>query len=119
MSNTEPTLDVSIVLPVHNEAGHLAAELDRINDSMEASRYSWELILVDDEDNEIGYRSKAECHDGGGIRHRAFSLFLFNDDGELLLQQRSKEKRLWPGFWSNTCCSHPRRAAWTQHRHRR
>ncbi len=73
------------------------------------SSESEELILVDDEDNEIGYRSKADCHDGAGIRHRAFSLFLFNDAGELLLQQRSKEKRLWPGFWSNSCCSHPRR----------
>lgn len=68
-----------------------------------------ELILVDDDDNEIGHRSKADCHDGQGIRHRAFSLFLFNDSGELLLQQRSAEKRLWPGYWSNTCCSHPRR----------
>lgn len=68
-----------------------------------------ELILVDDKDKEIGYKSKADCHDGVGVRHRAFSLFLFNDDGELLLQQRGKEKRLWPGFWSNSCCSHPRR----------
>lgn len=68
-----------------------------------------ELILVDDDDKEIGHGSKADCHDGHGIRHRAFSLFLFNDSGELLLQQRSAEKRLWPGYWSNTCCSHPRR----------
>ena len=68
-----------------------------------------ELILVDTEDNEIGYRSKADCHDGTGILHRAFSLFLFNDDGGLLLQQRSSTKRLWPGYWSNSCCSHPRR----------
>ncbi len=68
-----------------------------------------ELILVDTDDNEIGYRSKAACHDGSGILHRAFSLFLFNADGELLLQQRAAEKRLWPGFWSNSCCSHPRR----------
>jgi isopentenyl-diphosphate delta-isomerase len=68
-----------------------------------------ELILVDAEDNEIGYRSKADCHDGAGILHRAFSLFLFNNDGGLLLQQRSAGKRLWPGYWSNTCCSHPRR----------
>jgi len=45
---TESTLDVSIVLPVHNEAGHLADELDRISSSMDASPYSWELILVDD-----------------------------------------------------------------------
>lgn len=67
------------------------------------------LILVDADDNEIDYRSKADCHDGDGILHRAFSLFLFNDDGELLLQQRSPKKRLWPCFWSNSCCSHPRR----------
>jgi isopentenyl-diphosphate delta-isomerase len=73
------------------------------------SSESEELILVDADDNEIGYRSKADCHDGGGILHRAFSLFLFNANGELLLQQRSKQKRLWPGFWSNSCCSHPRR----------
>ena len=46
-----------------------------------------ELILVDNDDNDTGYLSKADCHDGEGILHRAFSLFLFNDDGELLLQQ--------------------------------
>ena len=68
-----------------------------------------ELILVDADDNETGYSSKAECHDGHGKLHRAFSVFLFNDAGELLLQQRAASKRLWPGFWSNTCCSHPRR----------
>ena len=68
-----------------------------------------ELILVDVDDNETGFLSKAECHDGQGRLHRAFSLFLFNADGELLLQQRAAAKRLWPGFWSNTCCSHPRR----------
>jgi isopentenyl-diphosphate delta-isomerase len=68
-----------------------------------------ELILVDSDDNETGYLSKADCHDGDGVLHRAFSLFLFNDDGELLLQQRSATKRLWPGYWSNSICSHPRR----------
>jgi isopentenyl-diphosphate delta-isomerase len=73
------------------------------------SSESEELILVDVEDNEIGYRSKADCHDGAGVLHRAFSLFLFNDQGEMLLQQRGAEKRLWPGYWSNSCCSHPRR----------
>lgn len=65
--------------------------------------------MVDDHDNELGFRSKAECHDGAGILHRAFSLFLFNAAGELLLQQRSSRKRLWPGYWSNSICSHPRR----------
>lgn len=68
-----------------------------------------ELILVDRDDKEIGHLSKALCHDGDGVLHRAFSLFLFNDSGELLLQKRGESKRLWPGFWSNSCCSHPRR----------
>ena len=68
-----------------------------------------ELILVDGEDNETGYLSKAACHDGDGVLHRAFSLFLFDSAGRLLLQQRAATKRLWPGFWSNSCCSHPRR----------
>ncbi|MEJ2298958.1 MAG: NUDIX domain-containing protein [Woeseiaceae bacterium] len=68
-----------------------------------------QLILVDREDREVGYLSKADAHDGKGVLHRAFSLFLFNDDGQLLLQQRAPDKRLWGGFWSNSCCSHPRR----------
>ena len=68
-----------------------------------------ELILVDTDDNETGFLSKADCHDGDGVLHRAFSLFLFNADGALLLQQRSESKRLWPGYWSNSICSHPRR----------
>ncbi len=66
------------------------------------------LILVDTDDQETGSLGKVECHDGDGILHRAFSVFLFNDRGELLLQQRSADKRLWPMYWTNTCCSHPR-----------
>lgn len=68
-----------------------------------------ELILVDANDQETGFLSKAECHNGAGVLHRAFSVFLFNAAGELLIQQRSQQKRLWPGYWSNTCCSHPRK----------
>jgi isopentenyl-diphosphate delta-isomerase len=67
------------------------------------------LILVNEQDQEIGYQDKLHCHDGDGILHRAFSLFIFNALGELLLQQRSANKRLWPLYWSNSCCSHPRR----------
>ena len=67
------------------------------------------MILVDSDDREIGFLSKADAHLGVGPLHRAFSLFVFNPAGELLLQQRAKGKRLWPGYWSNTCCSHPRR----------
>lgn len=66
------------------------------------------LILVNSDDIETGVLSKAECHDGDGVLHRAFSLFLFNENGDLLLQRRASGKRLWPGYWSNSCCSHPR-----------
>lgn len=76
---------------------------------MEAvSSESEKLILVDSNDNELGTITKAAAHDGKGVLHRAFSIFIFNSRGELLLQQRSGEKRLWPLYWSNTCCSHPR-----------
>jgi isopentenyl-diphosphate delta-isomerase len=68
------------------------------------------LILVDEADRGVGYLSKALCHQGRGILHRAFSLLIFNGSGELLLQQRSASKRLWPLYWSNSCCSHPRSA---------
>ncbi len=73
------------------------------------SSESEELILVDEQDNEIGHLSKADAHDGAGVLHRAFSVFLFDAGGRLLLQRRAAGKRLWPGYWSNTCCSHPRR----------
>jgi isopentenyl-diphosphate delta-isomerase len=66
------------------------------------------LILVDEADREVGTLSKALCHDGQGVLHRAFSLLIFNAAGELLLQQRAPGKRLWPLYWSNSCCSHPR-----------
>jgi len=66
------------------------------------------LILVDGEDCRLGHMSKALCHAGRGVLHRAFSLLIFNTRGELLLQQRSPTKRLWPLYWSNSCCSHPR-----------
>ena len=61
----------------------------------------------------IGSVSKFDGHfkvDGEKVKlpHRAFSLFLFNDKNELLLQQRSDEKITFPGLWTNTCCSHPR-----------
>ncbi|NKC01410.1 MAG: isopentenyl-diphosphate Delta-isomerase [Pseudomonadales bacterium] len=75
---------------------------DIVSDDSEA------LILVDSDDNELGALDKSACHDGEGILHRAFSLFIFNDSDELLLQKRAADKRLWPDFWSNSCCSHPR-----------
>ena len=67
-----------------------------------------QLILVDEQDREIGQLDKERCHDGAGLLHRAFSVFLFDGQGRLLVQQRAAGKRLWPGFWANSCCSHPR-----------
>ena len=77
-------------------------------DSDIASHQDELLILVDREDNELGFASKAECHSGTGLLHRAFSVFIFNSSGQVLLQQRSEQKNLWNLYWSNSCCSHPR-----------
>ncbi len=66
------------------------------------------LILVDDADRVVGHLSKLACHKGEGVLHRAFSIFIFDREGRLLLQRRSAEKPLWPLYWSNSCCSHPR-----------
>ncbi|MDI6721273.1 MAG: isopentenyl-diphosphate Delta-isomerase [Candidatus Aenigmarchaeota archaeon] len=67
------------------------------------------LILVDSKDKEIGYREKEECHKNPVPLHRAFSVFIFNKKGQLLIQKRNKDKKTWGGVWSNTCCSHPRK----------
>lgn len=66
------------------------------------------LILVDQHDEEIGTASKVLCHMGEGLLHRAFSALIFDPQGRLLLQQRAAGKPLWPMYWSNSCCSHPR-----------
>jgi isopentenyl-diphosphate delta-isomerase len=67
-----------------------------------------ELILVDLSDNPIGYLGKTETHELG-LLHRAFSVFIFNDKNELLLQQRALNKYHSGGLWTNSCCSHPRK----------
>ena len=71
------------------------------------------LICVTSDDAVVGHESKAHCHDGDGRLHRALSVFLFNGNGDILLQQRSAQKRLWPLWWANSCCSHPRRGEQT------
>src|SRR5258708_30529480 len=84
--------------------------MDEVRGSRNRASDSESLILVDEADREVGHLDKAQCHQGRGVLHRAFSLLIFNDAGELLLQQRAASKRLWPLYWSNSCCSHPRRA---------
>ena len=65
------------------------------------------LVEVDQWDNEIGSIEKMEAH-RTEVLHRAFSIFIFNSNNELLLQKRNLEKYHSPGLWTNTCCSHPR-----------
>ncbi|XP_006150881.1 isopentenyl-diphosphate Delta-isomerase 1-like [Tupaia chinensis] len=68
-------------------------------------------ILIDENDNKIGAETKKNCHLNEniekGLLHRAFSVFLFNSENKLLLQQRSDAKITFPGCFTNTCCSHP------------
>ena len=65
-----------------------------------------QVILVDSNDNELGKMEKLEAHEKG-LLHRAFSIFLFNSSGEMLMQQRADSKYHSPGLWTNACCSHP------------
>lgn len=65
------------------------------------------LVLVDKRNRKIGVAEKIKAHQEGKL-HRAFSIFIFNDKGELLLQKRAKNKYHSPSIWSNTVCGHPR-----------
>ena len=64
------------------------------------------VILVDENDNQIGLMPKMEAH-SKGLLHRAFSVFILNGKNELMLQKRAVNKYHSPGLWTNTCCSHP------------
>jgi len=66
-----------------------------------------QLILVDEQDNEVGTMGKLEAHLKGKL-HRCFSIFIFNSQGELMLQRRAEDKYHSGGLWTNTCCGHPR-----------
>ncbi len=66
-----------------------------------------QVILVDEDDRQIGICEKMETHRAGAL-HRAFSIFVFDSAGRLLLQKRAREKYHSGGLWSNTCCGHPR-----------
>ena len=65
------------------------------------------VVLVSENDEVLGLMEKMQAHENG-ILHRAFSVFLFNDKGEMLLQKRAAEKYHSPNQWTNACCSHPR-----------
>lgn len=67
-----------------------------------------ELILVDTDDNQIGVETKIGAHENGGKLHRAFSIFIFDAAGKMLLQRRAKKKYHFGGLWTNACCGHPK-----------
>lgn len=67
------------------------------------------VILVDKNDKEVGYCEKEKCHIIPAKLHRAFSVFIFNSKGQVLIHKRSSMKKTWPGYWTNACCSHPRK----------
>ena len=68
-----------------------------------------EIILVDETGRTIGYEEKMRAHRGGGKLHQAFSIFIFDPAGRMLLQKRSSDKYHFGRLWTNACCSHPRK----------
>ena len=66
-----------------------------------------QVILVDEYDNELSTEEKQKAHVDARL-HRAFSIYIFNSKGQLLVHQRAKTKYHCAGLWANTCCSHPR-----------
>ena len=77
------------------------------SDSTQASMMAEAVLQVDENDVVVGPISKADSHYQSGSLHRAFSVLLFNPDGQLLLQQRAHDKITFPSVWANSCCSHP------------
>ena len=69
-----------------------------------------QVILVDKHDNKLGVMYKDEVHCNNTPLHRGFSIFIFNDKNQLLIQKRSNKKKVYPLIWSNSCCGHPKPA---------
>jgi isopentenyl-diphosphate Delta-isomerase len=81
--------------------------VQNVRDLKETDIKQEQLILVDENDRELGIEEKLKTHLEGKL-HRAFSIFVFDDRGRLLLQKRASVKYHSAGLWSNTCCGHPR-----------
>jgi len=91
-------------------ANKMVLEMDKY-DEVQVKLMAEQCILINEKDEVIGSASKKTCHllenINSGMLHRAFSVFLFNTEGQLLLQQRSLDKITYPGHFTNACCSHP------------
>ena len=77
------------------------------HDSIQSEMMGEMCLVVDKNDEVAGSSSKLSCHRGEGIRHRAFSVLIFDSESRLLIQKRASEKITFPGVWANSCCSHP------------
>lgn len=66
------------------------------------------IVAVNSRDHILGIRDKDLAHDFPGVLHRAISVWVVNGSGKILITKRSSKKKLWPGYWSNSVCSHPR-----------
>ncbi len=80
---------------------------DKEGTELEHENAMQDVIAVDADDNKEGMVNRLDAHTGDGIRHRAFTTLLFDQDGHILLAQRSPDKRLWDTYWDGTVASHP------------
>ena len=95
----------------HLDLNHAEQATLNTHDAEQATLMAEALIQVAENDQVLGPISKLKAHQGTGFFHRAFSVLLFNSNGEMLLQQRSAEKVTFPNVWANACCSHPLHSA--------
>ncbi|QNQ01368.1 NUDIX hydrolase domain-like protein [Yarrowia lipolytica] len=106
-----PIADVSKASRPSTESSDSSAKLFDGHDEEQIKLMDEICVVLDWDDKPIGGASKKCCHlmdnINDGLVHRAFSVFMFNDRGELLLQQRAAEKITFANMWTNTCCSHP------------
>ncbi|XP_018018578.1 isopentenyl-diphosphate Delta-isomerase 1 [Hyalella azteca] len=105
-------LRTSFVPRINSHALMSTVILDQVQEAQLTPLLREQCILVNELDQIIGAASKLDCHKWDAVTkssplHRAFSIFLFNTQGELLLQQRSSQKVTFPGHFTNSCCSHP------------
>lgn len=100
-------IDDSIVSTGNNIGISRSGPDSQTLETLRVSSHDEPLTLVDGNDNVLGSKPKLACHVGNGLLHRAFSLHVINPEGRVWMQKRSQEKLLWPGYWSNSCCSHP------------
>ena len=83
------------------------ADRRRDAEGLEHANAGQDVIAVDADDNAEGLVNRLDAHTGEGIRHRAFTTLLFDEDDQILLAQRSPDKRLWDTYWDGTVASHP------------